>query len=317
MSHINLKSAFLFPGQGAQYVGMGKDFVRDFSSARLLLEEADDLLNQSFSSIILNGPENTLTETKNSQVAIYLTSLLILTVVQELTGLQPYICAGLSLGEYTALTASKKLSFASTLRLVKHRAQFMNEACQKTKGTMAVVMGLEAEEVEKITKKISLPHDLWIANFNCPGQVVLSGTLKGIEIGTIQMKEHGAKRVIPLQVSGAFHSGLMQNASDKLAPYILEAPLTAGNAQLVMNVSGDIVTDNENIKKNLIKQVSHSVCWEQGIRTIDKQGIDIFIEFGPGKTLSGMNKKIGVRASTISFEKVEDLSQLSRLDNKE
>lgn len=315
MSKTFQKIAFLFPGQGSQYPGMAQDFIHNFSAARLTFEEADEILKYPLSKIILEGPEDVLKETKNSQTAIYVTSMAICRVVQELYNIKPFVCAGLSLGEYTALTVGEWLSFRHALPLVAHRGQFMNDACQSTKGTMVVVMGLEANEVEEVVKEIHLPGDLWIANFNCPGQIVISGTLKGIEAG-IEAFKNRAKRVVPLQVSGAFHSGLMQTAKEKLTPFILDAPLVKGSSELVMNVSGKFVSKLDQIQRNLIEQVTHSVRWEQGIREIDQNQIDLFIEFGPGKTLSAMNKRIGVKAQTISIEKVEDLNQLSDLEIK-
>lgn len=307
--------AFLFPGQGSQYPGMAQDFVHNFSTARLTFEEADDLLKRSISKIILNGPEEILTETKNSQIGIYVSSIAILRVVQELYDFNPFVCSGLSLGEYTALTAAEWLPFRQALPLVQYRGQFMNEACEVTKGGMAVIMGLDADVVEKFVREVNLPDDLWVANFNCPGQVVISGTLKGIEAGTVAAKECNAKRVLPLQVHGAFHSGLMEQAKDNLTPFIQRALVVKGSAQLIMNVPGNFVADVENVRHNLIEQVTHSVCWEQGIRKMEEQNVDLYIEFGPGKTLAGMNKRIGVKAPTITIDKVEDLESLYKCLN--
>lgn len=308
--HKKQRIAFLFPGQGAQYPGMAQDFYKEFSAARLAFEEGDEFLGSSISKIILNGPENVLTETKNSQVGIYIASISILRVVQELFQLKPFVCAGLSLGEYTALTAGEWLSFRDGLSLVQHRGRFMNDACEKTKGTMAVIMGLDSSDVIEMVKKVNLPNDLWIANFNCPGQVVISGTIKGIEAGMAEAKIRGAKRIIPLQVYGAFHSGLMQEAKEKLAFYIKEASIHKGSAEQVMNVSGNFVNSVETVRHNLLDQVTHSVLWEQGIREMEKQGVDLFVEFGPGKTLSGMNKRIGVQVPTLTIEKIEDLKTI-------
>lgn len=307
------KIGCIFPGQGTQYPGMGKDFVREFSAARLTFEEADDLLERKLSDMILNGPESTLKETKNSQVAIFVASLAIFRVLKELFEINPFVCAGLSLGEYTALTAGEHLLFTQCLPLVQRRGELMNEACEKTKGTMAVILGLNAEEVEGLVKELKLPHDLWIANFNCPGQVVISGTMKGIELGTAAALAKGAKRVLPLQVHGAFHSGLMQTAQDKLGEAIQRAPLKQGSSSLVMNVPGDFVKTGEDVKTYLTRQVTHSVKWEQGIRAMDREGVDLLIEIGPQKTLTGMNKKIGVKAHTIGIEKLEDIDSLSKL----
>lgn len=308
--------AFLFPGQGAQYSGMAQDFVNNFSAARLTFEEADDLLKRPLSDIILNGPEEFLTQTKNSQTGIYITSIALMRVVKELYEINPFVCAGLSLGEYTALTAGEWITFREGLPLVQYRGQYMNEACEATMGTMTVIMGLDVEEVEALVQKINLPNDLWIANYNCPGQIVLSGTLKGIEAASAAAKAAGAKRVLPLQVHGAFHSGLMELAQKKLAPHIESAPLVQGSSKMVMNVPGGFVSGIDHVRRNLIEQVTHSVRWEQGILSMEEEGVDLYIEFGPGKTLSGMNKRIGVKAPTLSIDKVDDLEQIAELIKK-
>ncbi len=303
------KVTFLFPGQGAQYVGMGKDFFQNYAIARETYQEAEDLLKHNLTKTIFEGPESELTKTLNSQLGIYVTSMALLRVLkQAFPEIQPAFCAGLSLGEYSALTASGRLDFSAALSLVQHRAQFMNEACEAYPGTMAVVMGLEGSEVEELVASLKLPQDLWAANFNCPGQVVISGTSKGIEIGTEAAKARGAKRVLPLQVYGAFHSGLMQSAQDKLAEYIMRAPFKEGACRLVMNVPGDFTSDMGQIVQYLIKQVTHPVRWEQSVRQLQGAGTDLYIEIGCGKTLSGLNKRIGVVAPTLNIEKVEDLA---------
>lgn len=311
---MNRKTAFLFPGQGAQYPGMSKDFYDSYPLAKQTFEEADDLLGRNLSSIIFNGPEAALTETKNSQLGIYISSIAILRVINSLfPDLKPYVTSGLSLGEYTALTAANKLSFIDGISLVGRRGQFMNEACEERKGTMAVVLGLEANEVEAIVKEVGMPNDLWAANFNCPGQVVISGTLKGIEAGTEAAKAKGAKRVLPLQVYGAFHSGLMKSAEERLTSYIEDVALRDSPCHIVMNVTGASTMNILEIRQNLILQVTHPVRWEQGVRNMVAEGIDLFIELGCGKTLAGFNKRIGVSAPTVSIEKTSDIGALEKL----
>jgi [acyl-carrier-protein] S-malonyltransferase len=305
------KIAFIFPGQGAQYVGMGKDFIETFPTARQTFEEADEILGRNLSKIVIEGPEQLLTETKNSQTGIFVTSLAMLKVLRELfPQLVPTYTAGLSLGEYTALQASNRLSVSTGLQVVQKRGQYMNDACEATRGTMAVVLGMSGEDVQSVVKDVNLPNELWIANYNCPGQVVISGTIKGIESGTQALQAKGAKRVLPLQVHGAFHSGLMLTAEQKLAPHIEEMTIKESPVKLVMNVVGDTVDDIRSIKNNLIKQVTHSVRWEQGIRHMMDAGVDLFIEIGCGKTLSGFNKRIGVLAPTWTLEKIEDLKTI-------
>lgn len=305
------KIAFIFPGQGAQVVGMGKDFADTFPQARLVFEEADDLLKRKLSKIIWEGPESDLTETKNSQAAIFVVSMALLSVIQQLfPEIEPASCAGLSLGEYSALTASKKLGFDQTLTLVDKRGQYMNDACNAVKGTMAVVMGLDAELVEEMVKPI---RNLYIANLNCPGQVVISGTKEAIDAFTSIAKEKGAKRILPLAVHGAFHSGLMEMAERRLEPEIMEAPIQKSDISLVMNFSGDVVVEEQAIRHHLIKQITNPVRWEQGVRTMDARGVELFLEIGPGKTLTGMNKRIGVQGKSFSLEKVEEISLLEEM----
>jgi len=296
-----MKQALLFPGQGAQYPGMGKDFFDNFSAAKEVFQQADDLLNMHLSKLMFEGPQELLTETKNSQLAIFVMSLALYAVIGEAN---PNTCAGLSLGEYSALVASKRLSFEEGLTLVRDRGQFMNDACEKTQGTMAVVLGLEEENV---AAAIAGLKDVWIANLNCPGQVVIAGSKAALADAEAPIKEQGAKRVLPLQVSGAFHSPFMLSAQERLTPKIHAANFNDSVIHLVMNVPGDYVESSDNIRQNLIDQVVQPVRWESGIRAMESQGIERYIEIGPGKTLCGMNKKIGIAAPSINIEKVEDL----------
>lgn len=305
------KIAFIFPGQGAQYPGMAKDFYENYPSAKETFQEADDILGRNLSKIILEGPAELLTETRNSQTGIYVASIAILRTLQRLfPRLKPVVCAGLSLGEYTALTASGRLDFVDGLPLVQKRGEFMNDACLATQGTMAVVLGLSGEAVEKVVAQVNMPNDLWAANFNCPGQVVISGTVKGIAAGTEAAKAAGAKRVLPLQVYGAFHSGLMRSAEERLKEYVELAPLKESGIELVMNVPGGYVKTIPEVRQFLIEQVTRPVRWEQGIQSM--QGISHFVEIGCGKTLKGFNQRIVGAAPTVSIEKIADLEQLEK-----
>lgn len=290
---------------------MGKDFYENFSRAKETFEEANDILGKNISELILNGPEDTLTETKNCQAAILVVSVAILRVVQQETAIhQPRAAAGLSLGEYTALHAAGYCSFETTLKLVQKRGALMHAVCDATEGSMAVILGLSAEEVETLVRDANLPNDLWAANFNCPGQIVLSGTELGIKKGTAAALASGAKRVLPLNVHGAFHSGLMLPAEEKLRTHILEAPFNESTTPLVMNATGKAATDLAQIKELLAMQVSHPVRWEAGIHTLEEMGVDRFVEMGCGKTLAGFNKRIGTSAPTVTIETVEDLKKL-------
>lgn len=303
--------AFLFPGQGAQSVGMGKDFYENYVEAREVFQHGDELLARSLSKIIFEGPGDLLTETRNSQTGIYLTSIAVLRVLQkEFPELKPSVCAGLSLGEYTAFSASGRIPFEACLPLVQFRGEAMNAACKATDGTMAAIFGLSAEEIEQMVRELDLPHDLWAANFNCPGQTVISGTRKGVEAGIEEAKARGAKRVIPLNVHGAFHSGLMRIAEEKLGERIRETVILESSVGLVMNVPGGYVSDPSQMRNYLTSQVTSPVRWEQGIRAMMPH-VECFIEIGCGRTLAGMNKQIGIQAPTITINKVEDLEKLA------
>lgn len=301
------RKAFIFPGQGAQVVGMGKDFSESFSAAREVFEEASDVLSYNFQNLIFNGPIEDLSQTKFAQPAIFITSVAIIKVVKsQFPGLQPAICAGLSLGEYTALYAAGKIGFAEGLKLVAARGAFMQEACKEEAGTMRVVLGLEPEKVQAV-----LPESIWIANLNCPGQVVIAGKKAHMEAAEEVLKAAGAKRVLPIDVSGAFHTPLMRPAQLKLEPLLRAANIQDSSIEIVMNVPGDFVKTTQEIRTYLIDQVASPTKWEQGVRTMDATGVEQYIEMGPGKTLAGMNKKIGVKAPTISIEKVTDLETVN------
>lgn len=299
-----MKIAMIFPGQGAQYVGMGKDFFDSFAVARETFQEADERLGESLSRVIFEGPEDVLTQTRNSQLGIFVVSAAILrTVLKEMPELKPAMCSGLSLGEYTALFASGRLDFAETLMLVRERARLMNEACEQVPGTMAAVLGLDAAGIEAAVRGL---EGVWVANFNAPGQTVISGTKQGVERAAIVLKEKGAKRVIPLTVHGAFHSGLMKSAQTGLAPWIERTVFKESSVEFVMNVPGHFVQSEEEIRRYLTAQVTQSVRWEQGMMAMKAAGVELFLEIGCGKTLSGLNRKMGI-TSMSAVEKITDL----------
>lgn len=298
------KVVFIFPGQGAQYPAMGLGIFQAFPEARALFERADRLLGRSFSETIFAASKEELSLTKNSQLALFIVSAAILEVFRARhPEIKPAFCAGLSLGEYTALFAAGVLSFDEALPLVEARGRLMHEACEQQQGVMRVVLGLDPPAVELALRET---EDVWIANLNCPGQIVLSGRPEGMEAALEKLRSAGARKIVPLDVSGAFHSALMQSAQDQLEPMIRKVQIKQGAAAVVMNSVGGPVCDPEAMRLHLTEQVTHPVLWQQGIEWLCSQGVDLFIEMGPGKTLAGMNKRIGVKCPTLSIEKVED-----------
>lgn len=306
---MNKKIAFVFPGQGAQYVGMGKDFCQ-YESARNTFEEADDLLKENLSQIIWEGPLDLLTETKNSQLAIFVVSCALLhTIRKEVPELMPWATAGLSLGEYTALYTAGKISFKDALFLIQKRALFMDEACRKKKGSMAAVLGMDAKKMEESLRLLREKEkaEIWAANFNCPGQIVISGAPAAIEKAVEFLKQEGARKVIPLQVHGAFHSPYMHSAMERLEPFIRDTQWMDTNLSVAMNVPGDFASFKD-IPDFLIQQVVSSVRWDESIQKMSQANTEIFLEIGPGKTLTGLNRKIAPNAECISIDKASDLN---------
>lgn len=304
--------AFIFPGQGESHsVGMGKDFYDQFPLVQKLFKEASEITGVDLKSLIFEGPIEKLSTTENCQIAIYVVSIAILRVIQsEFPHLKPSFVAGLSLGEYSAATAAGLLSFEQGVRLVHARGTLMQKACYENPSTMAVVLGLTEEQMIECLSEIALPHDLWIANLNCPGQIVVSGTHKGIDQLLLKAKEKGAKRVLPLNVAGAFHSPLMKSAAILLEEKFKEMPINEPQIPLAMNATGLIETESKAIRKNLMTQITTSVKWQSCIEELQKKGVQTFYEIGPGKVLAGLNKRIKVEGQTLSINSVEDLESI-------
>lgn len=286
-----MKHAYIFPGQGSQFPGMGKDHYENSAFAKKLFEQANELLGFRISDIMFEGTEADLKQTNVTQPAVFLHSVIAFRTIDTT---KPDMVAGHSLGEFSALVANGTLSFESALQLVAVRASAMQKACEVNPSTMAAVLGLDDEKVEAVCKDIQAETGEIVvpANYNCPGQLVVSGTLKGIEIAIEKLKAAGAKRALTLPVGGAFHSPLMEPAKEELRAAIEKTTFHQPTAHIYQNVVAKAVYDKEEIKQNLIDQLTGSVRWTQSVQSMIKDGASKFTEIGPGKVLQGLVLKI-------------------------
>ncbi|MBL3647211.1 ACP S-malonyltransferase [Bacillus vallismortis] len=301
------KIAFLFPGQGSQFIGMGKELYEQVPAAKRLFDEADETLETKLSSLIFEGDTEELTLTYNAQPALLTTSIAVLEKFKE-SGITPDFTAGHSLGEYSALVASGALSFKDAVYTVRKRGEFMNEAVPAGEGAMAAILGMDAETLKQVTDKVTEEGRLvQLANLNCPGQIVISGTAKGVELASERAKENGAKRAIPLEVSGPFHSELMKPAAEKLKEVLDSCDINDADVPVISNVSANVMTDKAEIKEKLIEQLYSPVRFEESINKLIAEGVTTFIEIGPGKVLSGLVKKVNRRLKTIAVSDPETI----------
>ena len=291
--------AFVFPGQGAQFVGMGKDLYENNPVAKEMFDKANEILGFNITDLMFNGTDEDLRQTKVTQPAIFLHSVILAKTMGD--DFNPDMVAGHSLGEFSALVAAGALSFEDGLRLVSARAQAMQKACEKTPSTMAAVLALPDAKVEElcasVTDGVVVP-----ANYNCPGQIVISGSIEGVDAACAKMLEAGAKRALKLKVGGAFHSPLMEPARAELADAIAHTDFHAPKCPVYQNVNAEPQTDPKTIKKNLIAQLTAPVRWTQTIQNMIAAGADTFVEVGPGAVLQGLVKKISSEVATSGIQ---------------
>ena len=303
------KLAFVFPGQGAQAVGMGKDLFDQYDVAKRFFAEADEALGYSIKDMCFEGPADDLKLTANTQPAILTVSVIVNEILKE-HGVQPDVAGGHSLGEYSALVAAGVLSFKDAVALVHKRGQYMQEAVPVGEGGMAAIIGLDDETIaaacEKATKEAG---EVQPVNFNCPGQTVIAGTTKGVEKAVEELKVAGAKKAVILPVSAPFHSTLMKPAAEKLADELAKVAIHDAAFPVVSNYTGELETKAEEIKANLVAQADHPVRWITCVKTMQAFGADTFVEAGPGKTLCGFNRRIDRSIKSLNVENLESLQK--------
>lgn len=299
------KIAFVFPGQGSQIVGMGQQLAEQYPEVMQYFKKADERLSADLSKLIFEGPQEELTKTVNTQPALLTTSLAILERFQK-AAIKPDYVAGHSLGEYTALVAAGALTFEDGVYAVRKRGEFMEGAVPNGEGSMAAILGLDREPLSKVTAEVSdSGYPVSLANLNCPGQIVISGSRKGVELASARAKETGAKRAIPLEVSGPFHSSLMKPAASELRQVLDGLDMKDAGIPVIANVSANPMTTEEEIKENLIEQLYSPVLWEDSVVKMIDLGVDTFIEIGPGKVLLGLIKKVNRSVKTYSISDEE------------
>lgn len=302
------KLAFVFPGQGAQKVGMGKDFYDNYDVAKKMFKEADEALGYSIMKMCFEGPEEDLKLTANTQPAILTISCIANEILKE-NGIQPEITGGHSLGEYSALVAAGVLNFQDAVALVHKRGSYMQEAVPVGEGGMAAIIGVDRDKIVEVCQQVSAESSVQAVNFNCPGQIVIAGATKGVELAVEELKAAGAKKAVILPVSAPFHSTLMKPAAEKLAVELDKVTISDAKIPVVANVSAEILTKAEDIKASLVAQAASPVLWEECVARMKEFGADVLLEAGPGKTLCGFNRRID---KTITSLNVEDVASLEK-----
>lgn len=309
------KIAFIFAGQGAQYIGMGKELAENIEESREVFNEADRALGFELSKLCFEGTKEELDKTENTQPAVLTTSIACLRAL-EAKGIKPDVAAGLSLGEYSALVCSGVLEFKTAVQLVRKRGRLMQEAVPLGVGTMAAVLGLDGDTVKAICEESKSFGIVEPANFNCPGQIVIGGEIEAVKIASEKAKEKGGK-VMPLSVSAPFHTSMLKPAAEKLEIELKNIELKEMMVPVITNVTGDFINSISDIKGLLKRQIMSSVLWESTIREMLEFGVDTFIEFGPGKVLSGFVKKVDRKVTVLNVEDMKSFEKTVEILNSQ
>ena len=307
------KIVFVFPGQGAQYVGMGKEIVENYEIANEVFEQASEAIGYDMKKMCFEGPEEELMKTENTQPAILTTCIAIAKVIEQ-KGINPDVSAGLSLGEYASLVMADVIDFKEAVGLVKKRGAYMQDAVAAGVGTMAAILGMERKDLEDVLEQAKKDGIVEAANFNCPGQIVISGEIKAVEKACELAIEKGAKKAVKLPVSAPFHCSMLKSAGEKLDKELDKVSINQLKVPVISNVSADYYAGKESVKEMLVSQVSSSVLWEDSVLKMIEDGVDTFIEIGPGKSLSQFIKKISRKEKKkVNIYNVEDMKSLNKM----
>lgn len=303
------KIGFVFPGQGAQYIGMGKEFYENFEECRKIYDKANELLGFDIKSLIFSGEAKELEITENNQPAILITAIAMFKILEK-QGIKPDVVAGLSLGEYSALVTAGVMSLEEAVLLVRKRGKYMSEAVEPGKGAMAAILGLKADKINDLCNMCKVKGIIEVANYNCPGQIVVSGEKEAVEYAVEKCKEFGALKGVLLKVSGPFHSSMLDKASQNLACALKDVHINEPLIPYIANVNAEIITSRDDIKELLIKGVKSSVLWEDSVKKMIASGVDTIVEVGPGKTLSTLIKKIDRKVKVLNVEDIKSLQNV-------
>ena len=305
-----MKTAFLFPGQGAQFVGMGKELIEEFDICKQMFDKASGIVGYDLCDVCFNGPEDTLNSTTVSQPAIFTMSAAILEVLRNVEGVSPDVTAGLSLGEYTALYAAEAMSFEDGVALVQKRGKAMQAAADASNGSMVSVIGLDEEKINELCLEAGQGELLKPANFNCPGQIVISGTVSACQRAAELAEKHGAMKAVVLKVAGAFHTEMMSPAAETLGQALTGCEIRVPATKVIANINTEYYTDADSIRDGLVRQLVEPLLWQKCMEKLLVEGVENFYEIGPGRVLTGLMKRVNRKTRVNNVSNAKSLAEL-------